>query len=155
MRAHAVYECLMKVRMPFTILKHPTAFTAQHQAAVSHIPGRSCAKTVVCLAEGELILAVVPAHLRVDLELLRALAGAVELRLAREHEFAGEWLDCDLGAISPFATRRSLRVFVDHSFVGEPEMVFRAGSHTDAVSLHYWDFVELIRPTVGRIAVAA
>jgi len=149
MRTRAVDAFLMRARIPFTVFRHPAAFTAQHQAALSHIPGRSWAKTVVCLAEEEPILAVIPAHLKVNFDLLRVLAGTTRVRLAHEHEFVEEWPDCELGTTSPFATRRSLRVFVDKSFVGEPEMVFKAGTHTEAVRVHYWDFVELTRPTVG------
>jgi len=44
-------------------------------------------------------------------------------------------------------------VFVDRSFVGDPEMVFSAGSHTDAIRMHYSDFAELTRPVVGEITV--
>jgi Ala-tRNA(Pro) deacylase len=151
-KSRALEEFLKKARIAFTVFQHPEGFTAQHEAALSHIPGRSWAKTVVCVAGEEPILAVVPAHLRVDLEVLRMLAGASTMRLASEDEFAGEWPDCEPGATLPFVTRRTLRVFVDQSFVGEPEMTFTAGTHTAAIRMHYWDFVELTQPTVGRFA---
>jgi Ala-tRNA(Pro) deacylase len=150
--SRAVDEFLRKARIPFTVFRHPEGFSAQHEAALSHVPGRSWAKTVVCVAENEPILAVLPAHTMVDLELLRALAGVATLRLAAEQEFADEWPDCEPGATLPFATRRTLRVFVDQSFVGEPEMVFTAGTHTGGIRIHYWDFVELAHPVVGRFA---
>jgi Ala-tRNA(Pro) deacylase len=41
------------------------------------------------------------------------------------------------------------RVFVDQCLVGEAEMVFNAGTHTDAIRMHYWDFAELAHPVVG------
>jgi prolyl-tRNA editing enzyme YbaK/EbsC (Cys-tRNA(Pro) deacylase) len=41
---------------------------------------------------------------------------------------------------------------VDSSFVGNPEMVFNAGTHTDALCMHYNDFAEIVRPTVGTFA---
>jgi hypothetical protein len=31
-------------------------------------------------------------------------------------------------------------------------MVFSAGTHTDAIRLHYGDFADLIHPVVGAIA---
>src|SRR6185503_4833226 len=80
-RPRALDDFLKKARIPFTAFQHPEAFTAQHQAALSHVPGRSLAKLVVCFVETEPILAVLPAHLRVDLELLRVLAGGAALRL--------------------------------------------------------------------------
>src|SRR5438067_1752025 len=67
MRPRTIDEFLRKARIPFTAFQHPEAFTAQHGAALSHVSGRSWAKTVVCLADDEPILAVLPANLRVNL----------------------------------------------------------------------------------------
>src|SRR5437763_12417237 len=88
MRPRSLDEFLAKNRVPYTTFRHAPAFTAMHAAAVSHIPGRSWAKTVVCHADGEVVLAVVPAHYTVDLEKLRELVGAAALRMAGEPELA-------------------------------------------------------------------
>jgi Ala-tRNA(Pro) deacylase len=85
----------------------------------------------------------------VDLEALRLLVGAGTLRLAREREFAGAYPDCEAGAMPPFGGLYHQRVFVDQSLVGEAEMVFNAGTHTDAIRMHYGDFAELSNPVVG------
>jgi hypothetical protein len=61
--------------------------------------------------------------------------------------------DGELGAVSPFITQLKLRVFVDQSLVGEPEMVFSAGTHTDAIRIHYGDFAELTNAIVGAIGI--
>jgi Ala-tRNA(Pro) deacylase len=106
----------------------------------------------VCFVDDEPILAVLPAHLLVDLEELRALAGACAIRLAREPEFARLYPDCEPGAMPPFGGLYLQRVFVDRSLVGESEMVFNAGTHTDAIRMHYGDFAELSRPVIGAFA---
>jgi Ala-tRNA(Pro) deacylase len=142
-------NALREARIPYTTFSHPAAFTAQRVAAVSHVPGRSWAKIVVCFVDDQLVLAVLPAHFMVDLELLRLLAGGATVRLAREPEFAGLYPDCELGAIPPCGNRFAPRVFVDKSLVGETEMVFSAGTHTEAIRLHYGDFATLVGPTVG------
>jgi Ala-tRNA(Pro) deacylase len=144
---------LRKARVPFTTFRHPPAFTAQEEAALSHVRGSSWAKAVVCMADAELILAVVPAHRMVDLEALRALVGSSTLRIAKESEFTHAYPDCELGAMPPFGALYRQRVFVDRSFVGETEMVFNAGTHTDAIRMHYADFAELTKPTVGALAL--
>jgi len=154
-RPRSLDDFLKHAHVPFTAFQHAAAFSAQQQAAKSHVPGRSWAKTVICFADDEPIAAVVPAHLMVDLEQVRALARAVTLRLAREQELAEICPDCELGAVSPFTSRWGMRVFVDQSFVGEPEMVFSAGTHTDAIRMHYGDFADLTRPIVGVIGIAA
>jgi Ala-tRNA(Pro) deacylase len=142
-------NALREARIPYTTFSHPAAFTAQREAAVSHVPGRCWAKIVVCLADNEPVLAVVPAHFMVDFDDLRALAGAVSIRLAREDEFAGLYPDCEPGAIPPFGCQAEQRVFVDRSLVGEADMVFNAGTHTDAIRMHYGDFAVLTKPIVG------
>jgi Ala-tRNA(Pro) deacylase len=151
-RARSLDEFLKNAHVPFTAFQHPLSFGAQYAAALSHVPGRSWAKTVICVADGQLLAAIVPAHLRVDLERLRALAGSAALRLAQEAELTALCPDGELGATSPFAIQCHGRVFVDRSFVGEPEMVFSAGTHTDAIRMHYGDFLELTQAIVGEIA---
>jgi Ala-tRNA(Pro) deacylase len=148
-RLRSLDDTLRQARIPYTAFSHPPAFTAQREAAASHVPGRSWAKVVVCFADDEVILAVVPAHFRVALEALRLLAGATALRLAREPEFTALYPECEPGAIPPFGNPVTRRVFVDRSLVGETEMVLSAGTHTDAIRMHYADFALLAQPTVG------
>jgi Ala-tRNA(Pro) deacylase len=150
-RPRSLDEFLRKSHIPFTAFRHEPAFGAQQEAARSHVPGRSWAKTVICFAADEPIAAVVPAHCKVDLDLLRAAANAPALRLALETELSALCPDCELGAVSPFTTSKTLRVFVDRSLVGEPEMVFSAGTHTDAIRMHYGDFADLIHPVACTI----
>ncbi len=153
MRPRSLEKFLREARVPYTTFTHPEAFTAQDEAALSHVPGRSWAKVVVCVADNDLILAVVPAPSLVNLEQLRVLAGARALRLADEHEFNTLYPDCEVGAMPPFGlgSRFPQRVFVDARLVGEPEMVFNAGTHTDAIRMHYRDFADLVHPVVGAI----
>src|SRR5205085_3904020 len=66
MRPRSLDEFLTKARVPYTTFRHAPAFTAMHAAAISHVPGRSWAKTVVCFADEEVVLAVVPAHYTID-----------------------------------------------------------------------------------------
>ena len=146
-------DVLKRERMPYVAFRHPAAYTAQEVAAVSHIPGRCAVKVVICIADEQPLQAVVPAHYLVDLERLRLLAGAFTLRLAREDEIAGLYPDFEVGAAPPFGTLYGHRVFVERCFVGEPEMVFNAGTHTESVCMHYGDFAELARPVVGEFGV--
>ena len=152
MRPRSLDEFLTKARIPYTTFRHPPAFTAMHAAAVSHIPGRSWAKTVVCFADAEAILAVVPAHYTIDLERLRELAGANAVRLAQVREITALYPDCEEGAMPPFGALYLQRVFVEQSFVGDPEMVFNAGTHTDCIRMHYGDFADVAKPVVGSFS---
>ena len=78
------------------------------------------------------------------------LAGAETLRLMLPQEMIALYQDCEEGAIPPFGVLYSHRVFTDESLVGEPEMVFSAGTHTDCIRMHYGDFAVAAHPIVGR-----
>ena len=149
-----IAELLKRERMPHTAFIHPPAYTAQEIAAVSHIPGRCWAKVVICIADGQPLQAVLPAHYRVDLDQLRILASAETLRLAEEAEVAQLYPECEVGAMPPFGHTYGHRMFVDRCLVGEPEMAFNAGTHTEALCMHYWDLAELARPVVGVFGLA-
>ena len=85
-----VQEFLRRANVAYTVFPHAPAYTAQEEAAVTHIPGRDWAKAVVCFADGEPIQAVVPADLEVDFDRLAVVTEAQTLRLANEDEL--RWL---------------------------------------------------------------
>ena len=145
----SIVALLKRERIPYTCFKHSPAYTAQEEAAVSHILGRCWAKVVICIADDQPVQAVLPAHHTVDLEQLRVLANVAVLRLAREEEIAMLYPDYEVGAMPPFGAVHGHRVFVDQCLVGEPELVFNAGTHTEALCMHYADVAELAKPIVG------
>ena len=151
MRPQSLDDFLRKARVPYTTFRHSPAFTAQHAAALSHVPGRCWAKTVVFMADAEPILVVVPAHYTVDVDQVQALAGVGMLRLATPRELIALYPDCEEGAMPPFGDLYLQRVFVDQSLVGEPDMVFNAGTHVDCIRMHYGDFAAVAHPTVGAL----
>jgi Ala-tRNA(Pro) deacylase len=133
----------------YSVLRHRPAYTAQEEASFAHVPGRQWAKTVACIADARPILAVVPAPSLVDFDRLRAIAGAREIRLASEREFDRLYPDCEVGAMPPLGPLYGQQVFVDRALAGDGEIVFDAGSHSEAVKMKYDDFVRVVRPTVG------
>jgi len=153
----ALLACLVEVlkreRMPYLTLHHQPAYTALEQAAVSHVPARCSAKVVIFFADDQPIQAVVPAHHLVDLDRLRVLAGAATLRLAREDEIARLYPEFEVGAAPPFGMMHGHRVFLEQWFVGEPEMVFNAGTHTDCLCMHCADLAEMVKPVVGAFSM--
>jgi Ala-tRNA(Pro) deacylase len=146
-------DVLKRERVPYTVFRHPPAYTALEQAQVSHIRGHCAAKVVICMADDTPVQAIVPAHYRVDLERLRQLAGAFTIRLALEEEIATVYPEFEVGAAPPLGTIYGHRVFVDDCFVGEPEMVFNAGTHTVSVCMHFSDFAEMVKPVIAPIGI--
>ena len=151
--AATVQEFLRRGSVAYTVFKHPVAFTAQEEAAITHVPGRDWAKVVTCFADGAPIQAVVPADREVDLDQLLEIAGASQLRLAYESELDWLYPDCERGAMPPFGPLYRQPLFIDEALTGEEEIVFNGGTHTDAICMRYGDFAELTRPVVGQFAV--
>jgi Ala-tRNA(Pro) deacylase len=147
-----VQEYLRQANVPYSVFPHVPAFTAQEEAAVTHIPGRDWAKAVIFFADGEPIQAVLPGDLVVDLEQLLLLTGADRIRLATEEELEALYPDCEPGAMPPLGPLYNQPVFVDIALAAEPQIVFNAGTHGDAVCMRYDDFAALARPVVGSFA---
>ena len=146
----AVRDWLEHVHVPFTALAQHPAFTAQEEAAVAHVSGRDWAKTVICFADEEPILAVLPAPLVINFEKLRTLVGARRFRLASEQEMARLYPDCEVGATSPLGPLYKQRLFIDRRLAEECEIVFSAGTHTDAIRMRYEAFAAIAHPSIGE-----
>jgi Ala-tRNA(Pro) deacylase len=150
----SIEQFLTEQHVAYSVIPHRPAYTAQEEAAVTHIPGGQWAKTVACVADDRPVLAVVPATSLVDLDRLRAIAGARDVHLASEREFERLYPDCEVGAMPPLGPLYGQPVFVDRALAGGNEIAFDAGSHTDAVKMKYDDFERVVRPTVGDFARA-
>jgi Ala-tRNA(Pro) deacylase len=149
----AISEYLGRNHARYAVVTHPNAYTAQEEAAAAHIPGREWAKTVVCFADEQPVLAVVPAPFGVDLGRLRHAMHARSVRLATEREFATMYRDCELGAMPPFGPLYGQQVFVDEQLTKDAEVAFSAGSHRDSVRMPYAEFERLVHPVVADIAM--
>jgi Ala-tRNA(Pro) deacylase len=133
----------------FSVVEHPVAFTAQEEAAATHIPGREWAKAVLCMVDDQPTLAVVPADRLVDLDRFREICGATSVRLATEAELRPLYSDCEVGAMPPLGPLYKQPVVVDTSLTSDPEIVFNGGSHHEAIRMRYEDFEELVKPRVA------
>jgi Ala-tRNA(Pro) deacylase len=143
---------LRENQVPYLIQHHPTAFTAQAVAESEHISGKLLAKVVIVVADGAMVMLVLPAAHRVDVAHAAAVLDAREVRLAEESEFAATFADCEVGAMPPFGNLYGLPVYVDQTLTEDETIFFQAGTHTDTMSLKFVDFAWLAKPTVADFA---
>ena len=114
--------------------------------------GWTFAKTVILKTrDGRLVMAVLAGPHNVNLKAARAVVGS-EVDLAPEAEFAPKFPGCELGAEPPLGNLYGLPVYVDEALSKDPEIVFNAGTHTEAIRMTYADYERLVRPVVGRLA---
>ncbi len=148
----SIGKFLERGRIPYRTITHSVAYTAQEEAAVAHVSGRQWAKTVVCLADHEPLQVVVSADRLVDVERLRELTGAHDVRLCTEDEIATLYPECERGAMPPLGPLYGQKVYVDTALADEPDIVFNAGTHVDAIVMNCADFADLVRPVVAAVA---
>ena len=134
----------------YDVLPHPEAFRALTVAQMLHTPEKEMAKVVIMKVDKRFVMTVLPASWKVDLYRLRAVFDTHQVRLATEDEITGLFPDCELGAMPPFGNLYKLPVYVDQSLTEDEEIVFQAGTHSDAIRMRYWDFAALVFPVVAE-----
>lgn len=139
-------------KIQYIVISHSVAYTANGIAALTHIPGRELAKTVIVKIDNRLAMAVVSASQHVDLALLKAATGAKNIELATEDEFKDRFPDCETGAMPPFGNLYDLSVYADEALSRDKEIAFNAGSHRELVRLAWEDFERLVRPRLMKLA---
>jgi Ala-tRNA(Pro) deacylase len=146
-------DYLRENAIPYQTHHHARAITAQEVAATEHVPGRMFAKTVIVTTDGgELRMLALPAPYHVNPQKAAAALGASEAHLAEEERFARTFPDCEVGAMPPFGNLYGVPVCVDEALAEDETIVFRAGTHTDTMSVAYADFERLVEPLVAGFA---
>ena len=136
------------------VRRHARAVSAQELAASVHASGYRVAKPVLVEADGHPFIVVVPASDLVDTDRLAAALGARQVRLMRESEFADLFTGCEVGAEPPLGSLYELPVVIDRSLARSMSLIFRAGSHEDALEMRYEDFAQLEHPRLAEFAMA-
>ncbi len=145
-------EFLDANHVQYVTVTHSAAFTAQGIAALTHIPGKELAKTVIVNVDDALAMVVLPASYHVDLDLMREVTGGKNVTIAHERDFQNCFPGCETGAMPPFGNLYDMTVYVDESLTADKEIAFNAGSHYELIKMSYEDFARLVKPVVVRIA---
>lgn len=148
MTASRLQEFLDSQQVKYTTLRHSPAYTAQEIAAVSHVPGKELAKSIIVKLDGKMVMVVLPASHRINFNRLKQATGAKTAVLATEREFEQLFPDCQLGAMPPFGNLYDLGVFVDESLVVDEEITFNACNHHELIHLAFKDFQQLVQPEI-------
>jgi Ala-tRNA(Pro) deacylase len=138
-------------QIPFEILFHPPAFTAQRRAKYLGVSGERVAKTVLLRGPQGYLLAVLPATQNVDTQALGLTLGG-PVRLAIVEEVAELFRDCEWGVTSPFGSLYGVLTVLEESIPREAWMVFEAHRHAEAIRLRCADYEQLERPRRLRFA---
>ena len=145
-------EFLNSRRVPYELLVHSKRFTAQELAEIEGVPGSQHAKVVMVKSDGMHRMAVLPSDRMVDLDKLEEFTGR-DWKVEDEDEFTELFPDCETGAMPPFGELYDVPMFVDKSLGDNDDIVFEAGTHTDAIRMKYRDYESLTRAEVADFAI--
>ena len=137
-------------KIPYQIVNHSVAYTAQEAAESLHVRGNLFAKVVVVKASERFVMLVLPSNWRVDLKHVADILECPHIRLATEEELAHLFPDCEIGSMPPFGNLYGMSVYVDELLTNDEEIFFDAGTHVGAIKLRYRDFADLVHPQVAE-----
>ena len=152
MPASMLREFLDRHQVKYSTIKHSPAYTAQEIAAITHIPGKELAKSIIVKIDGKVVMLVLPASRRINFSRLKEVTDAKTAELADERDFEELFPDCQLGAMPPFGNLYDMDVLVDKSLADDEEIAFNACNHRELIRLSFQDFEELVKPTVLEFA---
>jgi Ala-tRNA(Pro) deacylase len=147
-----VQQFLNERGVAFEELTHEPTYSAQRMAQAVHVCGDNVAKTVLLKADGQFVLAVLPATHQIHLEMARDALAAYLVELADEGELAMIFPDCELGALPPFGSQYGLETLVDASLAEDDEIVFEGNAHREAFRMKYREYENLENPQVAVFA---
>lgn len=141
---------LDEMGIPYRLLRHDTAYTAQDLAAREHLSGQKVIKPVVVQADGKFVMCALPASYRIDFNELREQLDAMEVRLVSEPLLAQLCPECQLGAEPPIGRLFGIPTLMDESVLVDDTVTFQAGTHQDAVSMSLADYRKVAQPEIGH-----
>jgi Ala-tRNA(Pro) deacylase len=127
----------------YDVVRHPHTATALESAKTSHVLLQRLAKAVVLKGRDGFMLAVLPASSHIQFTQLRNQIGD-DVDMANEEQIESLFHDCEPGAVPALGAAYGLKVIVDDSLAGEPEIFLEGGDHANLVHVSGSAFQELM-----------
>ncbi len=144
-------ESLDARQVPYDVLRHEPVYTSEEAARVRGTSLASGAKALICKADRQFVLIVLPADLRLASKRIRKSQGIRSLRFATRDEVA-DLTGLQPGSIPPFGSLFDLPTWCDAALAEQPQINFNAGDHEVSVSMRYDDFFRFEQPRCGEFA---
>ena len=156
-----IIRLLGESKVKYEVIEHEPVLTCEDAAKIRGTSPDQGAKALVCVAsyyakaskgkDKKPVLIVLPCSTRLDFKLFKKWQGVKDLRMATADEVK-EITGLEVGSIPPIGTVLDLPTFVDEKLLEQEEICFNAGLHTRSVLMSSEDYVEVVKPEVGRFA---
>jgi Ala-tRNA(Pro) deacylase len=140
--------------VPYRVLRHAPVFTSQQAAQIRGTSLASGAKALVCKADDQFVMIVLPADRKLASKRLRQTAGVRSLRFATADEVT-QLTGLMPGAIPPFGSLFGLATWCDQALADQPHINFNAGDHAISLSMAFADYAAVEQPRMGHYAEPA
>jgi Ala-tRNA(Pro) deacylase len=157
MIAEPVRRCLESHGARYHTVPHVPRFSAQETAQAAHVSGKHFAKAVLLKRSSNgiprYLLAVLPAHEKVNMERLSHLLGDT-VSLASEGEAMQLFPGIELGALPALGELAGIPVVADACLPKAHWIVFHGGALTDLVEMRWADYARVASPLIlnyGRL----
>lgn len=149
-----VGRALRAAGVPFREFTHPGVITSLEQAAAERgqRPEQVVRSILFRLAQDEYLMVLVAGPRQVDWKALRRIVGQSRLTMASADEVRAA-TGYEIGAVSPFALPRPIRVLLDESVMREAEVSIGSGVRYKTVILSSADLLRALGD-VERVNVA-
>ena len=135
----------------FEVQRHAPVFTSEEAAAVRGTPLASGAKALICKADEQFVMIVLPADRKLASKVVRKVAGIKSLRFASREEVE-QLTGLAPGSIPPFGSLFNLPTWCDERLAEHSRINFNAGDHSISISMAYTDYVAAEQPKIGQFA---
>ncbi|MEX2559574.1 MAG: YbaK/EbsC family protein [Pirellulales bacterium] len=139
--------------VPFDVVRHEPVYTSQQAAAVRGTSLSSGAKALVCKADDNFCLFVLPADRKLASKQVRQQHGWKSLRFANPEEVE-RITGLAPGSIPPFGSLFGLRTYCDRLLADERTVNFNAGDHSVSISMSVQDYLAVESPELTTLTEA-
>jgi Ala-tRNA(Pro) deacylase len=137
-----VKDFLSAREVEFQLIEHKRSVTTLQAARSASVPPAWTAKAIVVEDGEKLLLAIIPASHRLDLQALGDAIGH-PVFLVEEADFSLLFRDCSKGAVPPLAGAYGVEAVIDESLIGKPHLYLECGDHEHLIHLNHDQFVRL------------
>lgn len=146
-----IEELLNKAKVEYKRIDHEPVYTSEQAAKIRDSDIRMGAKAIVCYADNNPVLIVVPGDKKINFGKFKRLFGVKDLKMAQPSEVI-DITTLEVGAIPPVGKSMNLQSYYDKSFQQKDKVAFNAGSHTTSIIMKARDLIEVEKPKFGDFA---
>jgi len=138
-----ILHLLKEQNIPFTHFNHGPVYTSEQAAAARQGELHNGVKAMVCETERGIILALLAADRKLDLEKLAHLIQFKKIKLASKEKVLAH-TGCEVGSVPPFGFPQPLPTYVDETVFDHEHAEFNIGLLTESVRLKTSDLRKIL-----------